>query len=302
MTMSHLNLLPGAEPFFFRGSEERGQIGCLVLHGFTGVPGDVRSLGAHLAAHGYTVYGPRLTHHGSAPADLNRSEWHDWYLSGLDGWHVLNAQCRQIVVIGLSMGGSTALLLAARQPVQAVVTMAAPLYLYPDWKLRLTRYIWRVYPFSAKPARSSLQEAEEQFERESYNVNPVRGVAEFMEYLDVVETHLRDVKVPALLIHSRQDQTVPPGNLDYIYERLGSTHKERLWLEQNSHVITESAEKAILFTRVANFVAAHTQRIPVDGSVHGNGTASWRNRWQDLWQRLRSMSEPTNDGTRPAAH
>ncbi|GAB4160470.1 MAG: alpha/beta fold hydrolase [Candidatus Promineifilaceae bacterium] len=292
--MSHLNLLPGAEPFFFRGSAERGHIGCLVLHGFTGVPGDVHSLGTHLAAQGYTVYGPRLTHHGTDPADLNRSEWHDWYLAGLDGWHVLHAQCQEIVVIGLSMGGSTALLLAARQPVKAVVSMAAPLYLYPDWKLRFTRYIWRVYPFSAKPARSSQQEAEEQFERESYNVNPVRGVAELLEYLEVVEAHLRDVKAPTLLVHSRQDQTVPPGNMDYIYERLASVEKERLWLEQNSHVITESAEKALLFARVADFVAAHTTPVVAAASSAPDGQARRRSPWEYLWQRLRPTPEPAS--------
>lgn len=301
MMMSHLNLLPGAEPFFFRGSAERGHIGCLVLHGFTGVPGDVYSLGAHLAAQGYTVYGPRLTHHGTDPADLNRSEWHDWYLAGLDGWHVLHAQCQEIVVIGLSMGGSTGLLLAARQPVKAVVSMAAPLYLYPDWKLRFTRYIWRVYPFSAKPARGSQQEAEEQFERESYNVNPVRGVAELLEYFEVVEAHLRDVKAPALIVHSRQDQTVPPGNMDYIYERLGSVEKERLWLEQNSHVITESAEKALLFARVADFVAAHTTPVAAVASPAPDGQARRRTPWQYLWQRLRSTPEPASGDIKPVA-
>lgn len=299
--ISHLNLLPGAEPFFFRGSAERGHIGCLVLHGFTGVPGDVHSLGTHLAAQGYTVYGPRLTHHGSDPADLNRSEWHDWYLAGLDGWHVLNAQCPQIVVIGLSMGGSTGLLLAARHPVKAVVSMAAPLYLYPDWKLRFTRYIWRVYPFSAKPIRAGQQEAEEQFERESYNVNPVRGVAELLEYFEVVESHLRDVKAPTLLVHSRQDQTVPPGNVDYIYERLGSVEKERLWLEQNSHVITESAEKALLFARVAEFVAAHTTPAVLPSMPAPDGQTRRRAPWRYLWQRLRPTPEPANADMKPVA-
>ncbi len=277
-----MNLLPGAEPFFFPGATTglaaRGEVGCLILHGFTGVPGDVRGLGEHLAGHGYTVYGPRLTHHGTDPADLNRSIWQDWYFAALDAWHVLHDQCRQIVVIGLSMGGTTALILAARQPVSAVVTLAAPIYLYPDWRLRLSRYIWWVYPFSPKPAPNPpLQESPEQFARESYGVNPVRGVSELLAYFEVAKAHLPQVTVPALLVHSRQDQTVPPSNLDTIYERIASPVKEQLWLAQNSHVITESAEKALLFARVADFVATHT------APAGRPSTDGWWARWQRWW-------------------
>jgi esterase/lipase len=59
-------IMPGAEPFFFRG----GAVGCLVLHGWTGSTQEVRALGAHLATQGYTVFGPRLTHHGTALVGL----------------------------------------------------------------------------------------------------------------------------------------------------------------------------------------------------------------------------------------
>ncbi len=67
-----------------------------------------RALGEHLATQGYTVFGPRLTHHGTAPAELNRSRWWDWYFSALDGWHILNALCKKIAAVGLSMGGAMA--------------------------------------------------------------------------------------------------------------------------------------------------------------------------------------------------
>lgn len=284
-----LNLLPGAEPFFFRGSATHGHIGCLVLHGFTGVPGDVRSLGEHLARQGYTVYGPRLTHHGTDPSDLNRSEWHDWYLAALDGWYLLQGQCEQVVVMGLSMGGSTALLLAARHPTVAVISMSSPIYLYPDWRLPFARYIWHVYPFARKRSRPHLQEASEQYARESYEVNPIRGVAEVREYLSVVEESLADVKVPALLVHSRHDETVPPGNMEYIYQRLGSAHKEQVWLEQNAHVITESAQKQRLFTLITQFMAIHTQPKPTSPPPDAN----WLTRW---WQQLLRKSNRVENG------
>jgi carboxylesterase len=60
-------LLKDAEPFFFPG----GPDGCLLIHGFTGTPFEMRGLGQYLAARNYTVFGPRLSHHGSKPPSIS---------------------------------------------------------------------------------------------------------------------------------------------------------------------------------------------------------------------------------------
>ena len=96
--------LKGGEPFFGLGDGTNGSVGCLLIHGFTGTPFEMRGLGEWLAGEGYTVLGPRLTHHGTTAADMNRSRWWDWYYSALDGWHLLNQICDEVVVVGLSMG------------------------------------------------------------------------------------------------------------------------------------------------------------------------------------------------------
>ena len=90
--MRPLTLASGAEPFFFR----RGPQACLLIHGFTGTPYDMLRLGRYLADQGYTVMGPRLAHHATHPNDMKRSHWHDWYLSALDGWHMLRSECEQV--------------------------------------------------------------------------------------------------------------------------------------------------------------------------------------------------------------
>ena len=51
------DIIPGAEPFFYRG----GPIGALLIHGFTGAPKEMRLLAEALAAEGLTVLGVRLT-------------------------------------------------------------------------------------------------------------------------------------------------------------------------------------------------------------------------------------------------
>ena len=49
-------IMPGAEPFYFSGD----RTGCLLIHGFTGTPNEMRWLGTQLSTAGHTVLGVRL--------------------------------------------------------------------------------------------------------------------------------------------------------------------------------------------------------------------------------------------------
>ena len=67
--MSDETIMPGAEPFFFKGND----IGVLVCHGFTGTTQSMRYLGEQLHGAGYTAIGPRLKGHGISPAAMART-------------------------------------------------------------------------------------------------------------------------------------------------------------------------------------------------------------------------------------
>ncbi|NIV34797.1 MAG: alpha/beta fold hydrolase, partial [Anaerolineae bacterium] len=86
----------------------------MLLHGFTGTPHGMRQLGEYLAGQGYTVHGPRLFGHATQEGDLVRARFHDWMASAEDGYYLLRPNTEHLFVLGLSMGGALALLLAAR--------------------------------------------------------------------------------------------------------------------------------------------------------------------------------------------
>src|SRR5687768_16151489 len=66
-------IMPGAEPFIYRA----GEVGCLMVHGFTSSPFEMRGLGRHLAERGITAAAPLLAGHGTSPEDLDGKTWHD---------------------------------------------------------------------------------------------------------------------------------------------------------------------------------------------------------------------------------
>ncbi|MCC6191943.1 MAG: alpha/beta fold hydrolase [Anaerolineales bacterium] len=246
-------LLPGAEPFFFPG----GSTGALLIHGFTGAPREVRPLGEALAAAGLTCLGARLAHHGTQPEDMFRSGWHDWMASALDGYHLLRDQCATVFALGLSMGGLLALALAARLPVAGVVTLSTPGRPLLDgmtWRARLAKPISRFIPFVDKgPPDPNADPGHVAYPR-----YPVRAVAELRALLAAVDALLPALRVPALVIHSQGDASVPMANGEYIYQRLGSADKQLLRLRQSGHILTEDVEREQVFAAARTFVFAHS--------------------------------------------
>jgi carboxylesterase len=244
-------LLPGAEPFFFHG----GPTGALLIHGLSGTPREMRPLGEALAAAGHTVLGVRLPQHGTAPADLRRSRWPDWYAAVLDGYHLLREQCPVLFAMGLSMGAALALRLAAQHSLAGVVAMSTPgqpVLQRLEGRIRLAAllsYAWPLWLTNAPSADPNDPH---------YPRYPVSALAQSLAMVRATLSVLPAVRAPALIIHSRGDLGVPAANGQDVYDRLGSADKDLLWLARSGHVLTEDVEREQVVQRVRDFVQAHT--------------------------------------------
>ncbi len=122
-------ILPRGEAFLHAG----GPVGCLVIHGFTGAPAEMRWFGAQMAQAGYSVVGVRLFAHATQPEDMFRARPRDWVASVEDGYHLLRGLSEQVVVMGLSLGGILSLHFASRFEVRGVVAMSVPYVLMAPW-------------------------------------------------------------------------------------------------------------------------------------------------------------------------
>jgi carboxylesterase len=250
-------IIPTAEPFFFPGTGENARIGCLVTHGFTGAPKEMRWLGEYLNLQGYTVCGIRLNGHATKPEDMIRSRWQDWLASEEDGYHLLHSCTDRVFLLGLSMGGILSLTVAARLPVNGVVAMSTPYTLPDDPRIRFTKLISLFMPFMSKgkenPGSDWFDQAAWQ-QHVSYPENPVRAIAELSSLMAVMRGSLPEVKVPVLLIHSRDDDYVVRDSMERIHAALGSTDKSMLWVEGGGHVITEEPTREVVFKAAGDFI------------------------------------------------
>lgn len=238
-------ILPGAEPFLFTD----GPTGCLLVHGFTGSPSEMRLLGEHLHRQGFTVLAPRLCGHGTTPEEMARTGSAHWYSAVMDGYLILRSLCQRIYVVGLSMGGLLTLKLAAEYPTAGIVLLNTPIYIQdrrlvflPLYRL-FRRFVYKKRRPLAVDPRYCVH----------YDRTPLSSLTSLLSLIEEVKLLLPVVKTPALIVQSRADRTVRPDSAAYIHARLGSKEKSLIWFKHSGHIITLDAEREQVFNLVENF-------------------------------------------------
>jgi len=127
--------------------------GCLLLHGFTGTPAEMRPLGEHLAERGFAVRAPLLPGHGALVEDLARTTWRDWYATAEESWGELGKRSERRAVVGLSMGALLALHLAHEHASEVgAVAALAPAIRLRDQRSAETSLWLRRLPVRPRPA------------------------------------------------------------------------------------------------------------------------------------------------------
>lgn len=251
-------IIPTAEPFLFLG--EPSKPACLLVHGFTGTPKEMRWMGEFLNGQGYTCLGIRLAGHATDPEDMIRSSWTDWAASVEDGYSLLRSITANIFLIGLSMGGVLSLLMSTRLApgVRGVVGMSTPYRLPEDPRLRFIDWISKIVAYAPK---SNEEPGSSWFDKEawkdhiSYPQNPVRSIGQLNQLLAVMRAALPDVRVPVLLMHSNDDRYVLPENIELLYADLvNASDKTKLYITGSGHVIPRDAARQQAFQFALEFI------------------------------------------------
>lgn len=239
-------------PFFFEG----GSTGCLLVHGFSGSPPEMRPMGESLAAQGLTVLGVRLAGHGTSPEDMARTTWHNWVASAEEGLSKLQGRCSRVFAAGLSMGGLIVLHLAAHHPLAGVVTMSTPAYI-ADRRFRFLPLILPFVRWITPGMESDLTDPEAENRYFAYKRLPTRCVVSFGHLLRLVRRELPRIRIPVLVMQGRCDRTIPADSARIIFDGLGTADKELVWFENSGHCMTVDSEREAVWGRVYEFIAHH---------------------------------------------
>lgn len=240
-------VIPGAEPWSSKG----GSHGLLILHGFTSNPQSLRPLAEALASAGFSVELPLLPGHGTVVEDMLPTRWDDWSGAAEDAYRALATHCDQVMVAGLSMGGTLTCWLAERHPEIAGEVLVNPLIVAPDAEVRdalrplLEAGTEVIDGIGSDISKDGIVES-------AYAGTPLAPLLSLFDGADDVASHLAEVQCPTLLFSSRQDHVVPVESGD-VLERSVSGTLERIHLERSFHVATLDWDAPLIEKRTTEF-------------------------------------------------
>ncbi|MGB3209312.1 MAG: alpha/beta fold hydrolase [Desulforhopalus sp.] len=248
--------IDGGKPFLL--PSYRRKMGVVLIHSYLAVPREVEALARYLRSRGVWVYAPRLPGHGTSAQDLARRKYTEWVEAVESGYILMSAICDRVVVGGMSVGGNLALDLAGRvEGVAGVFAVCPPLSL----KNYSTSFIPAMDVWNRILNRMKRGENDGQFlefddgnNHVNYPKNPVAGVKEVGEYLELIEKRYAAVTQPALIFQADKNPVVDPKGSLQLYDTIGSADKEFCLLSDDRHIMIngEGAEK--VFSKIGAFI------------------------------------------------
>lgn len=204
-------------PQFHKG----GDVGVLVIHGFTGSPLEMQPAVDLLKEQGFSVYQVRLAGHGSKPELLNLTTYQDWYESARYGWFLLKRNCRKVFVMGESMGGLVAVTVAGLNRADGAILLS------PCIKMRsnttalspfLSRFIKMLPKFEAGDWSNDLKDI-------YYDRWPVKGIYQLLMFTRYAKSNMDKFNFPMIGFQFKNDMVVSGRATKEFFENAPSGDK-----------------------------------------------------------------------------
>jgi carboxylesterase len=104
---------------------------------------------------------------------------------------------------------------------------------------------------------SDISDPELRYVNPSLRAFPMAALAALVDLMEDVRADLPSIETPALVVHSRQDHTVPMEDSLELTGCIGSSVIERLWLERSFHIVLQDVDRAEVIDRAMRFFARY---------------------------------------------
>lgn len=230
----------------------------LLIHGFAGGNYDYNSLGNDLELYNsFDVFTFTLPGHERMIIDKVTRE--DWIKKAEDEIEkIINANYKEVYVIGHSMGGVIASHLASKYKEVKKLVLAAPAFHYLAFKGDKVDVIESI----KKLPNLFKNYAPEEVLSRIFKI-PAPTIKEFMK---LVEEHTKDIKgitCPTLILHGEKDDIVPVDSVQYVYDNIKSKSVTLIEL----HSLTHDLFMNDRYDEVRDIIVKFFRSIPINEKV-----------------------------------
>jgi carboxylesterase len=242
--------------------QEEGSPGVLLLHGFGDTPQTLAFLARRLHKSGYSLYAPLLPGHGRDMAAFVNSRANEWIAAARKAFVDMRTHHDSVSVVGLSMGGALAVLVAAEMEDIPALVLIAP-YVGMPRLLRVAAATHRLWGrFAGELNGRNPRSIRDPIEREknlAYGAVTGRALHELSRVVRLARKALPRVKAPTLIIQSREDPRIAPDIAEFALKSLGAREKKLILTEGAGHIITVDFGRERVFSEVENWLMTHTR-------------------------------------------
>ncbi len=252
-------------PFFHKGDET----GCLVLHGFTGTPANIRVVADKLAEAGYTVYAPLLSGHGTTLRDMDAQTGDIWVNDAMQAYdRLVDAGCTRIFLLGLSMGGILCALAAQQRQCDGLVLMSTP--------FRMRRYLRNAMRMSPALKYLITQTGTARRTQDPYAQGypgvPLRKLRDLDELTLRARGGLYKLECPILILQSGLDNRVDMKSVPIAQYGVRSKDVTAILLQHSPHGCSYGPERDLVAAYCLEFVQRILAGMPKEQPLKPEGS------------------------------
>jgi carboxylesterase len=194
---------------------------------------------------------------------FTRSRADEWIEAAKGSLVELRSRSDGVSVVGLSMGGALAVLIAADARDISALALIAPYLGMPRLlhAAALTHWLWGglAGQLNGRNPRS-IHDPIEREKNLAYGAVTGRALFELSKVMSRARKALPGVTAPTLIVQSREDPRVSPDVAESALQRLGSREKRLVWTEGAGHIITVDYGRERVFSEVETWLRAHDSR------------------------------------------
>lgn len=230
----------------------------LLIHGFAGGNYDYNSLGNDLELYNsFDVF--TFTLPGHERMIIDKVTRKDWIKKAEDEIEkIINANYKEVYVIGHSMGGVIASHLASKYKEVKKLVLAAPAFHYLAFKGDKVDVIESI----KKLPNLFKNYAPEEVLSRIFKI-PAPTIKEFMKLVEEHTKDIKDITCPTLILHGEKDDIVPVDSVQYVYDNIKS--KSVILIEL--HSLTHDLFMNDRYDKVRDIIVKFFRSIPINEKI-----------------------------------
>jgi carboxylesterase len=258
-------LMVGAGPTTIDRGRPRA---CLLLHGWLTSPADFSELTGAIDRTGWDVHAPLHVGHGTGPADMAEVDADDLLGGAREHYSRLREEYERVALLGFSMGGTIATILASERPPDRLV-LVAPLYrVRHRWYYVLPARWWHVVasPFIRYAWRGHrlvhINQKENRDRVLLYTAFPISAVHALFELRRraVEQVNPDALTMPVLLLYGTGDGVCSPAAMDEYLDEMASDRKQTVVYRRSDHHLLHDYDGEEATKAITEFLHASARR------------------------------------------